>query len=83
MGIQCDHPDRKVKLDKAIQLFKKKKTDRLFSKDNKGNKNGAHTILSLKGLLKSKNLRISYIIDNCTNIHLKSDLKKASKNIKR
>ena len=25
VGIQCDHPDRKVKLDKAIQLFKQKK----------------------------------------------------------
>ena len=79
-GIQCDHPDRSVKLDKAIETFKKKKLDILSSKNKFGKKNGAHHILNLKGLFDN-NPKIGYILDDCTNIHFKSDLKKAEKKI--
>lgn len=83
VGLQPDHPDRKVSLDKVIKIFKKKKLDFLYSKDKYGNKNGAHYILSKKVLEGKKSKKNSYIIDNCTNIHLKEDLKKVKKNLKR
>ena len=54
VGLQPDHPDRKVSLDKVIKIFKRKKLDFLYSKDKYGNKNGAHYILSKRILEGNK-----------------------------
>ena len=82
VGLQPDHPDRKISLDKVIKIFKRKKLDFLYSKDKYDNKNGAHYILSKRILEGNKSKKTSYIIDNCTNVHLKKDLKKVKKNLK-
>tara|TARA_B100000886_G_scaffold90549_1_gene59751 strand:+ start:3285 stop:3839 length:555 start_codon:yes stop_codon:yes gene_type:complete len=83
VGLQPDHPDRKLSLDKVIKIFFKKKLDFLYSKDKFGDKNGAHYILSKKVLDGRKNFKKSYVIDNCTNVHLKKDLKLVKKNLRR
>ena len=41
-------------------------------------KNGAHAILSIKGILENKFKKRDHIIDNCTNVHFESDLMKAA-----
>ena len=77
VGLQPDHPDRNLKLDKVLNKFLSKKADFLYSIDNK-KKNGAHYILSKK-VLEGKILKKTFVIDNCTNIHFKNDLIKAEK----
>ena len=71
VGLQPDHPDRNLKLDKVLNKFLSKKADFLYSIDNKKKKNGAHYILSKK-VLEGKNIKKkTFVIDNCTNIHFK------------
>ena len=83
VGLQPDHPDRNLKLDKVLNKFLSKKADFLYSIDNKKKKNGAHYILSKK-VLEGKNIKKkTFVIDNCTNIHFKNDLIKAEKNLKK
>ena len=77
LGIQVDHPDRRVSIDEALNIFYKEKSDRLFSTQKDGIKNGAHYILSKYFLDSKKSRKDSYIIDDCTNVHYKKDLLKA------
>ena len=48
VGLQADHPDRKLGLDITLSNFIEKKADFLFSTELNGTKNGAHYILSKK-----------------------------------
>ena len=83
VGLQPDHPDRNLNIDKVINKFLSKKIDFLYSIDQKRKKNGAHYILSKK-ILDGKNIKKkTFVIDNCTNIHFKNDLIKAEKNLKK
>lgn len=82
-GYQVDHPDRNISVDLALKKFFLSKANTLFSKDNKGKKNGAHYIFYTKNLYNRNVKKIKYIQDNCTNIHTKKDLKKAEQRIKR
>ena len=77
VGIQVDHPDRRVSLDEALKFFYSEKADRLFSTQKDGTKNGAHYILSKYFLDSKKSRKDSYILDDCTNVHYKEDLLKA------
>ena len=55
----------------------------MYSLDAKKNKNGAHYILHKK-ILSGKEIKNKcFIIDDCTNIHTKNDLKKAKKNLEK
>jgi len=83
VGVQVDHPDRRVSLDKAIEIFLKEKVDRLMSKQKNGVKNGAHYILSDYFVSKEHSRKDITIIDDCTNIHYEEDLKKASLYLKK
>jgi len=80
-GVQCDHPDRNLSLDKVINIFKKKKLDFLYSKNKLKEKNGAHYIFKKNFFYKKKRFKEDFIIDNCTNIHYRKDLIKAKKNL--
>lgn len=82
VGLQPDHPDRKLSADRVIKKFKKKKLDFLYSKDKLRNKNGAHYILSKKVLEGSQPKKTSFVVDNCTNVHIKKDLINVRKNLK-
>jgi len=81
IGVQPDHPDRTVSLDKALKIFINDGLDLLYSKDLSGNKNGAHHIMSYYGLINNQFELTDFIIDDCTNIHYKSDLINAEKNL--
>ena len=54
----------------------------MFSMDGKGVKNGAHSIMSAKGVLSGQFNKIGHVEDNCTNIHYKEDLKLAERRLK-
>ena len=81
VGVQPDHPDRNIVLEEAINLFKDKKVDRLISTDQQGKKNGAHYILSRSFLDTGVSIKDYVTIDNCTNVHFKSDLVNAGKRL--
>ncbi len=83
LGVQIDHPDRKLSIDETIKIFKKEKADRLFSKEKNGTKNGAHYILSKYFLKNNISRKDITVIDDCTNIHYLEDLKKAEENLKK
>ncbi|MDC0074727.1 2-C-methyl-D-erythritol 4-phosphate cytidylyltransferase [Alphaproteobacteria bacterium] len=83
VGVQADHPDRRVSLDNAIEIFLKEKVDRLMSKQKNGVKNGAHYILSDYYVIKEHSRKDITIIDDCTNIHYEEDLKRASLYLKK
>ena len=83
LGLQPDHPDRRLSADETIKLFTKKKADRLMSKQKNGEKNGAHYILSKKYLNENISSKDITVIDDCTNIHYKSDILKAEEYLKK
>lgn len=82
IGLQVDHPDRKVSLEETLKIFIESKADRLFSKEKSGTKNGAHYILSRYFLINNISRKDITITDDCTNIHYLEDLKKAEQNLK-
>ena len=55
-GVQCDHPDRNLSLDKVINIFNKKKLDFLYSKNKLKEKNGAHYVFKKKFFNKKKKI---------------------------
>ena len=81
VGLQPDHPERKLTLEYVYEEYINNKVDMLVSKDKNGIKNGAHYIMSrkvLEGLSPKKTLSI---VDNCTNVHYKADLNSVLKNL--
>lgn len=81
VGLQPDHPDRKLDLDHVIKKFQKDKVDQLISVEKNGTKNGAHFILSKEVLIGKTPEKISKVVDDCTNVHTKEDLEIAKRNI--
>ncbi len=82
VGMQPDHPDRNVKVDDALAFFEKANVDYLYSKEDEHTKNGSYMIMSRNYLENKTGANETYLIDNCTNVHYKNDLKKAALNIK-
>jgi CMP-N-acetylneuraminic acid synthetase len=82
VGVQPDHPDRNIGIDEAINLFKNNNADRLISTEADGTKNGAHYILSKTFLSSGISIKDHIVVDDCTNVHFESDLKKASIRLK-
>lgn len=82
VGLQPDHPDRTITADKVISIFKMRKLDVLFSCDDKRIKNGSYYLMT-KNILEGKIVKKKFtILDNCTNIHYITDLKKIEKKYK-
>jgi len=77
VGLQPDHPDRRIKLDEAIAYLIEKDSDELISVDGEGLVNGSLKIMKTEALLAGRIGAISTIMDDCTNIHYMDDLKRA------
>ena len=82
VGIQPDHPDRTLELDKMLEYSVKNKYDDLFTTNPDGSRNGSIRITKSEHV-KSGNMsrRVGSMLDNCTNIHSEEDLLNAEKNI--
>ena len=83
VGVQPDHPDRKVDLDNLLEYAVENKYDDLFTIDNKGTRNGSVRIMK-KEFVESGEIsrRVGSYVDNCTNVHSEQDLIDAEANIK-
>lgn len=77
VGLQPDHPDRRVSVDEALEIFEKEGADRLFSEEAGGAKNGAHYIMTRHFLDTDESRKDLTIVDDCTNVHYADDLKAA------
>jgi len=71
-----------MSLDESLDKFQLDALDVMFSIDGNGQKNGAHCVMSAKGVFSGDFNKKGYIEDNCTNVHYLDDLEKAAKNIK-
>jgi len=81
VGIQPDHPDRKIDLDAAISYSLSKNIDDLFTVDRYGKKNGSLRILSVKALETRPPVYASSIQDDCINIHTLFDFHMAKRSL--
>ena len=82
VGIQPDHPDRTIPLDKMLQYAVENKYDDLFTVDPDGTRNGSIRITKAEHVKSGKmSRRVGSMLDNCTNIHSEQDLLNAEKNI--
>jgi N-acetylneuraminate synthase len=78
VGLQPDHPDRNIDLEKVIKYALEKDLDDLISVDSKGFKNGSIRIMKAQALKENKlSINLGSIRDNATNIHSISDLRLA------
>ena len=81
VGIQADHPDRKLDLEDAINYILDKKFDEVITVDGKGTINGSLKIMDAKSLINGKIGAVGTMMDDCTNVHYIDDLKAAESNI--
>jgi len=81
VGIQVDHPDRKVSLTNAINYILEKKFDELITVDKDGTLNGSLKIMDVKALADGKIGAVGTMMDDCTNVHYIDDLKLAEENL--
>ena len=82
IGLQPDNPDRSVTLDEGLKYFIDLKYDDLVTVSSDGSRNGALRITKASHIKSGYvSRRVGTILDNCTNIHSKDDLKNAEKNI--
>lgn len=82
VGVQPDHPDRTIPLDKMLMYAIKNKYDDLFTVDPDGTRNGSIRITKAEHVKTGyMSRRVGSMMDNCTNIHSEQDLLNAEKNI--
>ena len=78
VGVQPDHPDRTIPLDKMLEYAVENKYDDLFTVDSEGTRNGSIRITKAQYVKDgSMSRRVGSMLDDCTNIHSEEDLKKA------
>lgn len=78
IGLQPDHPDRAIDLEKIIKYAQEKDLDDLISVDTNGLKNGSIRIMKAEALRERRiSVNLDSIMDNATNIHSLRDLKLA------
>lgn len=83
VGLQPDHPDRTIKLDRVIEYAVDKDLDDLISVDAEGNKNGSIRIIKALALSKREiSVKPGAVMDSATNIHDLGDLKLAELRIR-
>jgi CMP-N-acetylneuraminic acid synthetase len=82
VGIQPDHPDRTIPLDKMLKYSVENKYDDLFTVDPDGTRNGSIRITKVEHVKSGyMSRRVGSMMDDCTNIHSEQDLLNAEKNI--
>ncbi len=82
VGIQPDHPDRTIPLDKMLTYAVENKYDDLFTVNPDGTRNGSIRITKAEHVkLGYMSRRVGSMMDDCTNIHSEQDLLNAEKNI--
>jgi len=81
VGIQPDHPDRKINPDVAIEYVIEKNIDDLFTVDRCGRRNGSLRILSVGALRGESYPYSASMMDDCTNIHSLYDYFVAKRNM--
>ena len=82
VGVQPDHPDRTIPLDKMLEYAVENKYDDLFTVDSEGTRNGSIRITKAQYVKDgTMSRRVGSMLDDCTNIHSEEDLDKAEKNI--
>ena len=82
VGVQPDHPDRTIPLDKMLTYAVENKYDDLFTVDPDGTRNGSIRITKAEHVKSGyMSRRVGSMTDNCTNIHSEQDLLNAEKNI--
>jgi len=78
VGLQPDHPDRTVNLEKTIKFALERDLDDLISVDSNGLKNGSIRIMKAQALQEGKiSINSGSVMDSSTNIHSLNDLKLA------
>ena len=77
VGLQVDHPDRNISVDRAIKFFETEHADYLSRVDGEGNINGSYKIYTRDMMIKFNPVTHVKMEDNCTNIHYVEDLEKA------
>jgi CMP-N,N'-diacetyllegionaminic acid synthase len=82
VGIQPDHPDRKVELRDAIMYAIEKNYDEVITVDRDGHVNGSLKIMKAEALEYGRIGAVGTLMDDCTNVHYMSDLKTAETNLK-
>lgn len=83
IGLQPDHPDRTVDLEKIIKYALEKGLDDLISVDSEGFKNGSIRVMKAQSLKEGRiSINLGSIMDNATNIHTINDLKLAGIRLK-
>lgn len=82
VGVQPDHPDRKISLDESIRRFKSESLDFLYSVDGKGDKNGAQCVVKASCIMTGVVNNKDFIVDDCTNIHYLEDLELAKSRLR-
>lgn len=81
VGLQVDHPDRRVSVDDAFAFFLSKGADYLTSSDASGKVNGSYKIYSHDMLITGEAKNHVVLVDDCTNIHYEDELKQAEINL--
>ena len=82
VGVQPDHPDRTIPLDKMLTYAVENKYDDLFTTNPDGSRNGSIRITKSEHVKSGyMSRRVGSMLDNCTNIHSEQDLLNAEKNI--
>lgn len=83
VGLQPDHPDRTIDLEKVIRYVQEKNLDDLVSVDMQGERNGSIRIMKVEALRKKKlSINPGCVMDKATNIHTLKDLKLAQIRLK-
>ena len=80
IGLQPDNPDRKLILDDVIDYVNENNLDDFFTVGENGKKNGAIRMFK-KNIDSIDNPKVNTLLENCTNIHNKSDLSIAASRI--
>ena len=84
VGVQPDHPDRTVPLDKMLTYAVENKYDDFFTVNKDGSRNGSVRIMKSEHVSSGfVSRRVGSMFDLCTNIHSEEDLKRAEKISKR
>jgi len=82
IGLQPDHPDRRIDIDDAIKYILQKGYDEVISVDGKGMVNGSFKVMKAEALINGRIGAVATLMDDCTNIHYLDELKLAENYIK-
>ena len=82
VSIQPDHPDRTNHVDDMLNYFVDNTYDDLVTVDSNGTRNGSIRITKAQYVKDgTMSRRVGSMLDDCTNVHSKEDLKQAERNI--